>query len=66
MYMAGRTLQSALQLGNEMDNQGSGIKAWQGQKLLSTACRLAPGSGPVQLPNQWISGFSSKEKDVRT
>jgi len=66
MYMAGRTLQSALQLGNEMDNQGSGINAWQRQELLSTAYRLAPGSGPVQLPNQWISGFFSRGKEVRT
>jgi len=66
MYMAGRALHSAQQLGNEMDIQGSGINAWQGQELLSTASRLAPGSGPVQLSTQWISGFFSRGKDVKT
>jgi len=53
MYMAGRALQSAQQLGNGMENQGSGINARQGQELLSKASRLASGSGPVQLPTQW-------------
>jgi hypothetical protein len=56
IYMAVRTLQSAQQLGIGLDNQGSRFNAWQGQGLFSKAPRLAPGSGPVQPPTQWVSG----------
>lgn len=53
--MAARTLQSAQQPGIGLDNQGSRFNAWQGQELFSKAPRLAPGSGPVQPPTQWVS-----------
>jgi len=55
--MAARTLQSAQQLGNGLDNQGSRFSAWQGQELFSKASRIAPSSGPDQLPTQWVSGL---------
>ena len=46
-----------------LDNQGSRFNAWQGQELFSKAPRLAPGSGPVQPPTQWvIRALSSGEK----
>jgi len=57
MYMAGRSLQSAQKLGNGLDKEGSVINGWQGQELLSKASRLAPESGPVQLPTKWLSGL---------
>lgn len=57
IYMAARTLQSAQQLGIGLDNQGPRFNAWQVQELFLKASRLAPGSGPVQPPAQWVSGL---------